>query len=339
MQHFVVPICYFPSMVLFLDNGHDFLLNIMLQLNEHVAYRLFDSPIEAIDFIKNNKLELETISRHCMSEYTEAKRFLNQCIDVNLAALHAEVYNPYRFSELSVLVVDYKARTMDGLEFCRRVESSSVKKLLLINPEDEVLVIKALNEGLIDGYIYKQDKNIVELINQKISSFQLDYFLNMSNRVARILSVNFSDCLYDLKFAELFNRVCEKNKIVEYYLIEASGSFLMLDEDANLSVFMVKHERDIRTYYDYARSQGASDMLLECLARGEKIPGILPFTAGDFTWTDWLEALVPSERFFGTDTYVYAYIPNHSKLALRHRKILSYHRYLDELDAEELSVS
>jgi len=326
-------------MVLFLDNGHDFLLNMMHHLNEHLAYRLFNSPIKAIDFIKNNKLELETISRHCMSEYTEAKRFLNQSIDINLAALHAEVYNPYRFSELSVLVVDYKAGGIDGLEFCRRVESSTVKKLLLINPEDEALVIQALDEGLIDGYLYKQDKHIIELINQKISSFQLDYFLNMSSRVARILSVNFSYCLYELKFAELFKHICEKNKIVEYYLIEDSGSFLMLDDDANLNVLIVKHESDIRTYYDYAYTHGASEMLLACLGRGEKIPGILPFTTGALTWQDWLDALVPSERILGAETYVYAYIPNHVKLTLSHRKILSHHRYLDELDAEELLVS
>lgn len=339
MQHFAIPICYFPSMVLFLDNGHDFLLNVMLQLNEHVAYRLFDSPMEAIDFIQNYKCELEAMSRHCKSEHIEAKRLSNQCTDIELAALYAEIYNPYRFSELSVLVVDYKARGMDGLEFCRRVESSSIKKLLLISHEDEAQAVRALNEGLIDAYIYKQDKNIVELINKKIARLQLAYFLNMSNRVARILDVHFSNCLYNPKFAELFNYIREKNRIIEYYLIEHSGSFLMLDEDANLSMFIVKHESDIQTYYEYARANGASEILLECLARGEKIPRILSVAADEYSWSDWLEALVPAERLIAHDVYVYAYIPYDLKFTLHHKKILSYHRYLDELDAEELSVS
>ncbi len=338
MQHYSIPTCYFPSMVLFLDDGNDFLLNVVLQLDECLAYRLFDAPIEALNFISNYRCELGSFRRHCMSEYTEAKNLLNQTVHAGLAALHAEVYNPYRFSEISVLVVDLAARGMDGLEFCRRIENSNIKKILLIGLGDEVRAIQALHEGLIDCYINKNEEHVASLIKRNIDALQQGYFLGMSERVARLLPVELPNCLYDKKFAVFFSELREKKGIIEYYLIEKSGSFLMLDEDASTSVLILKREEDIKLSCAFARGNGASEALLGVLARGEKIPGLWPSTDAVHAWSDWLDGLVSSQCFLGNETYIYAYVPNHPLFALRQKKILSYHRYLDELDAEELVV-
>jgi CheY-like chemotaxis protein len=336
MQHSLIPACFFPSMVLFLDDGNDFLLNVMLQLDERVAYRLFDMPMEALDFISHYRCEFDLFKRHCMSEYTEAKNVSNQTVLLGLAALHAEVYNPYRFSEISVVVVDFSSRGMDGLEFCRRIENSNIKKILLIEREHEMLATLALQEGLIDCFLYKKDKEVIDGIKKQVDALQLQYFLGMSEMVERILPAPFPNCLRDKKFEELFVQLCSQKSIIEYYLIEYSGSFLMLDEDAKVNVLILKQEQDIRDYYDYARDHGASETLLEELARGEKMPSLWLSTEVNCSWSDWLEGLVPSQRFIGNETYVYAYVPQHALFAFRQKKILSYHRYLDELDAEEL---
>ncbi|WBV66098.1 hypothetical protein PGH44_00390 [Legionella pneumophila] len=130
MQHFSIPTCYFPSTAVFVDDSRDFLLNFVLQLDEGLAYRVFDSPFEALDCIKQKRCELELLSERCLSEYTEAKNcpLTNHTINLDLAAIHAEVYNSRRFSEISVVVVDYAMPGMDGLEFCRRIEDTNIKK-------------------------------------------------------------------------------------------------------------------------------------------------------------------------------------------------------------------
>ena|SRR3990167_2117340 len=291
MQHDLIPTCYFPSMVLFLDDGNDFLLNVVLQLDERVAYRLFDMPIEALNFISNYRYEFGLFSRHCLSEYQEAQQHSNKTLQIDLAALHAEVYNPYRFSELSVLVVDIAARDMGGLAFCRRIENRMIKKILLINREDEACAKQALDEGSIDCYIYKNEFHLVDLIKKNIERLQWCYFLGMSAMVARLLPVELPVCLRDQAFEKFFTRFREKKGIIEYYLIDNAGGFLMLDEDAYANILIIKPEEDRQ-----------------------------------------------SSCFIGEKSYAYSYESHYPLFSLRQKKILSYHRYLEELDADELFV-
>ena len=338
MQRFSIPTCYFPSTALFLDESHDFLLNFVLQLDEGVAYRIFDAPRKALDYIHNKRCELDLLSQHCLSEYTEAKNcpLTNHTINLDLAAIHAEVYNPYRFSEISVVVVDYAMPGMDGLEFCRRIENSNIKKILLTGQADEKLAIAAFNEGLIHRYIKKSDINAAEQITKSIFDLQLQYFQAMSDMVVRMLSVTSPSCLQDKKFAQFFRQLRDENGIIEYYLVDNSGSFFMLDDDANVSFLIVKSAEDIRLHYDLALDNGASEEILDELANGEKIPGFWWANAANPRWKDWSSCLVPADRFISNETYYYAYLPGNVPFDVRQQKILSYHRYLEELDAEEL---
>lgn len=338
MQHFSIPTCYFPSTALFLDDNHDFLLNFVLQLDEGVAYRIFDAPRKALDYIHNKRCELELVSRHCLSEYTQAKNgpLTNHTINLDLAAIHAEVYNPHRFSEISVVVVDYAMPGMDGLEFCRRIENSNIKKILLTGQADEKLAIAAFNEGLIDRYIKKSDMNAAAQITKSIYDLQLQYFQAMSDMVVRVLSVTSPSCLHDKEFAHFFRQLREEKNIIEYYLVDNSGSFLMLDDDAEVSFLIVKSEADIREQYNLALASGATRDVLDQLVSGEKILGFWQATTAVPQGNDWSTGLVAANRFVSDETYYYAYVKGNALFDVRQQKILSYHRYLEELDAEAL---
>ena len=340
MQQFSIPTCYFPSTALFLDDSHEFLLNFVLQLDEGVAYRLFDAPRKALDYIHNKRCALDLARKHCLSEYTAAKNCpltnQNHTINLDLAAIYAEVYNPHRFSEISVIVVDYAMPGMDGLEFCRRMENSNIKKILLTGQADEKLAIQAFNEGLIHRYIKKSDVNAAQLITKSIYDLQLQYFQAMSDMVVRMLSVTPPRCLYDKKFAQFFHQLCEDNKIIEYYMVDHSGSFFMLDDDANVSFLIVKSEADLQSHYDLALANGASADVLEQLAKGEKIPGFWQANALTQQEQYGFSSLVPANRFISDETYFYAHLQGNVFFDVRQQKILSYHRYLEELDAEEL---
>ena len=338
MRHSSIPTCYFPSTALFLDDSHDFLLNFVLQLDEGVAYRIFDSPCRALDYIHYKRGELDLVSQHCLSEYTEAKKcpLTNHTINLDLAAIHAEVYNPHRFSEISVVVVDYAMPEMDGLEFCRRIESDNIKKILLTGQGDDKLAIAAFNEGLIHRYIKKSDVNAAAQVTKSIYDLQFQYFQSMSEMVVRMLSINSPCCLRDKKFINFFRQLREENGIIEYYLVDNSGSFFMLDDDANVSFLIVKNAGDVRLHYDLGLDHGASDEILDALLNGDKIPGFWQANALSTQSQDWSSCLVPANRFTSDETYYYAYLKGNVLFDVRQQKILSYHRFLEELDAEEL---
>lgn len=341
MQHFSIPTCYFPSTALFVDDSRDFLLNFVLQLDEGLAYRVFDSPFDALDCIHKKCCELDLLSQRCLSEYTEAKNcpLTNHTINLDVTAIHAEVYNPRRFSEISVVVVDYAMPGMDGLEFCRRIENTNIKKILLTGQADEKLAIEAFNEGLIHRYIQKSDPQVAELITKGIYDLQSQYFQAMSDMIVRMLSVTSPSCLHDKKFAEFFHLLRHEKKVVEHYLADNSGSFLLLDDDAKVSFLIVKNEADMRLHYDLALDNGASEDVLDALASGEKIPCFWQANTQPPEWNDWSTCLVPAHRFESDETYYYAYVQGPVLFDPVQDQILSYHRYLEELDAEELLLA
>ncbi|HHF7345663.1 TPA: response regulator [Legionella feeleii] len=338
MPPFSIPTCYFPSTALFIDDSRDFLLNFVLQLDEGLAYRVFDSPFDALDCIYKKRCELDLLSQRCLSEYTEAKNcpLTNHTVNLDLAAIHAEIYNSRRFSEISVVVVDYAMPEMDGVEFCRRIENTNIKKILLTGQADEKLAIEAFNEGLIDRYIQKSDPNVAELITKSIYDLQLHYFQAMSDIVVRMLSVTSPSCLHDKKFADFFRQLRQEKGAVEYYLADNSGSFLLLDDDANVSFLIVKNESDMRLHYDLALDNGASEEVLDQLATGEKIPCFWQANTQAPQWDDWSTCLVPAQRFVSNEVYFYAYVQGPVLFDVRQEKVLSYHSHLEELDAEEL---
>lgn len=338
MHHVSIPTCYFPSTAFFVDDSRDFLLNFVLQLDESLAFRVFDSPFTALESIHKQRCELELLSQRCLSEYTEAKNcpLTNHTINLDLAAIHAEAYNPRRFSEISVVVVDYAMPGMDGLEFCRRIEDTNIKKILLTGQADEMLAIEAFNQGLIHRYIKKSDPDVASLITKSIQDLQLQYFQNMSDMVVRMLSVTSPSCLHDKQFAALFRDICRENKIVEFYLADNSGSFFMLDDDAKSSFLIVKNEADMRLYYDLALDNGASAEVLEQLFSKEYIPCFRQSNSMTPQSTEWSTCLVPAKKYVSDETYYYAYVTGPGLFEVNNETILSYHRYLDELDAEEI---
>ena len=133
-----------------------------------------------------------------------------------------------------------------------------------------------------------------------------------------------------------FWELCHKEGIVEFYLADNSGSFFMLDDDANISFLIVKNEADIRLHYDLALDNGASGEVLDYLLSGEKIPCFWQSNTITPQWNEWSNCLVPAHKYVSDETYYYAYVQGAVLFDVRLDQILSYHRYLEELDAQEM---
>ncbi|MFC3908004.1 response regulator [Legionella dresdenensis] len=323
MQYFSIPACYFPSTALFIDDNRDFLLNFVLQLDEGLAYRIFDSPFDALDFIHKKNLEISTLGQRCHNYYNENNQN-------NFAAICNEMYNKRRFAEISVVVVDYAMPGMDGLEFCRRLSNSNIKKILLTGKAEEKLAVEAFNEGLIQRYIHKSDPEAAELITQSIYDLQWQYFQNMSNSLVRRLSLHLSDNLLDRTFAGFFRDFCRQKMIIEHYVSDEDGNYFLLDNDAKASTLIVKHKTRLESDAELAASRGASQDVINQIRNGEKI-----LYRSRLDEQNLPLPLITGHQVAPQSDYLYAHIQGIAP-AFDKNRISSYYAYLDEIDAEEL---
>lgn len=334
MRRKQIPTCFFPSTVLFVDDSRDFLLNFTLQLDEDIAFKINNSPYEALETLHKN-YQAETANERALSEHlnSDACPITNYAVNLNLSAIHTEVYNPQRFSEISVVVVDYAMPGMNGLDFCRKMENSQVKRILLTGRADERIAVQAFNDGIIDLYIQKQNPNISETINNSIKRMQLSYFQNMSEMVVKMLSVSSPNCLQDPAFIRVFNEIVEKNSITEYYLIENSGSFLMLNADAEISYLIIKSQQDLDLHLEMARDNQAPETVLKQLEKGEKMPFFWrPDDYFEPEWDDWSTYLYPAKKVEGTETYYFSYVSRPLSTDIKKDKVLSFNQYMDEME-------
>lgn len=244
MQHFLIPVCYFPTTVLLVSSKPNDLVH---QKSTRIGECCVNTVAEALQRIQSAHCELNLLNQRCLQECIEAQQFsdLTRQIKFTLPEIHAELFNAERFTEISVMVVDNALPEMSGLEFCCAVATPNIKKILLIDGVDEASAQLALQAGIIDRYVKKQDPRQGDLVEEAIFELQGLYFQEMSCEIVRLLMLKLPSCLSDETFAAFFFEFCNKHAIAEYYLVNDSGDFVLLDKDANVYFLVAKTKADV----------------------------------------------------------------------------------------------
>jgi len=334
MKQYQIPPFYFPTTVIFVDDSKDFLTNLSLQLDSNLAFQLFDSPAEALQLL-NGANGRPTLMERFFSRYrsTEDTPHSHHVIDVNLDRIHREVYNEFRFEQVSVAVVDYDMPSIDGLEFCRHIIDPAIKKVLLTGKADEKIAVHAFNQGIIDRFILKQDKDVIYTLNQAICDLQRAYFSQTERMLTEALAIGRHAFLRDALFAGRFREICEDLSIVEFYLCSEPDGMLLLDAGGASTLLMVSNEEGLRSQYEIAFEQGAPQELLNVLKSGEVLPYF--WKTGGYYRPDspaWRPFLYPATEFKGEQWQCYALIrdPQPYRTAL----VFPYRAFLDALDRQ-----
>lgn len=333
MSHYQIPPFRFPTTVLFVDDSTDFLANLSLQLDPDLAFQLYDSPVDALMMLNNVSSEPATPIERLFSRYhhTEDLSMTHHVIDVNLDMVHREVYNEFRFEQVSVAVVDYDMPSIDGIEFCRRIKNPAIKKVLLTGKADEKIAVQAFNQGIIDRFILKQDKDVINILNQAIFELQRAYFTQTERMLADALAIGKHAFLRDPLFADRFREICDKLQIVEFYLCSEPDGMLMLNANGASSLLIVPNEDAMIAQYEIAYEQGAPQELLDALKSNQVVPYFWK-TGGHYVpeCLDWRSFLFPATEFKGKHWYCYAIVNNPP--LYKTDTVLSYREFLDELD-------
>lgn len=336
MRFLGIPTYYYPTTTVFVDDSADFLINFSLQLQDKLALKLFTLPQQALAFIATaNSEQYWAQNNFVLAQESTGNPMTNYTVNFDVSTLQKATTNGQRFAQISVAVVDYDMPGMTGIEFCRKLAEQPIKKILLTGKGDEKLAVEAFNEGIIDHFIQKSNRDVVKLVDQNVLKLQYRYFEQITDNMRGILTKESAPVICDPVFKEFFEKIRAENKIVEYYLVELPGSFLMLDADGKASLLVVKCYEDLSIYYEFAQDNGAPTMMLDEVRSGNKIP--FAWDADDYfrvhTADAWHQQLFPAEELEGKQIYYYALIKNPPKLPDWVRHVVSYNQFLDTQEA------
>jgi CheY-like chemotaxis protein len=330
-MHTIKPF-YFPTTVTFVDDSPTFLSNLCLQLDPQLAFRLFSSPGEALDFVNSRPrpgLSDEPIFAPFRDRTDED--VAQQVIALNVNTVRKQVHNAQRFLATSVVVVDYDMPGMNGLEFCRRMTDPAVRKIMLTGKADEHIAVQSFNEGIIHRFISKQDASAVVALNRAVHDLQNAYFDDMCQSILDTLVASEYAFLHDDALATRVAELSGSLGIVEHYLSYCPGGLLMLDSAGKSYLLILYTDETLRGLREIAVEQQAPADFLEELDSRRSLPYFWQsgghYPAG---CSEWEAYTYPATRFSGRQDYVYAVIPNPPGLDLSH--VLSYDRYLERID-------
>jgi len=340
-----IPACYYPTTVVFIDDNRKF-LSALSQRFEHIAKKgfipiipkFFSSAEEALKYLQDYQPDLFTV--RCL--HHDDPSLDHRKIDVNVPAIREEIYIPERFTQISVIVVDYAMPDLNGLELCKKLQNKPFKKLMLTGEADEATAVQAFNEGAIDKFIRKDiPQGFDELLLASIRELQLQYFQDLSTIVIDSITADpeFPNIswLNDPAFLKLFDKLYQENEVAEYYLTDVYGSYLFLDSNAKPSWLAVKDEDGMNGTYEIGRDSDTPfppEMLEEIKSRKKVL-----YLYDEGGLTDYPEeaarSLHPATKLQGKIAHYYSFIKDPNAYDINQDEITSFNEYVKKHKTEE----
>lgn len=259
----ILPGCFFPTEVVFIDDSEIYLQTLALFTEshfKHINFKTFSKPQEALDYILSKpKFSYE---RFFQVEDT----FCSNCyaMKLNVFSLHKMIYDPSRFSQISVVLTDYDLgpNQMNGVDFCKKIVDKNIQKILFTGQTDRNFVIQAFNENYIEKYVPKQEIKDFGMIINLVTQAQENYFFECTKAIQIALKkdTNFPLAIYSDDFQVYFHDFIRKNNIKEYYLLDAVGSYLLIDKESRLKVLFIQNEDQCLANYLELQDEINSDL-------------------------------------------------------------------------------
>src|SRR3989339_1450185 len=303
MTRFKIICFYHPSSVVIVDDNAEFLENLPENLSNQSKYTLFDSPETALTYLETqNKASLMQDDFSGKTEDFATGRSLN----INFPKIRSLAKNTNRFEVPLVIIVDYDMPQMNGLEFCQKL-SGQHKKIMLTAAADHKLAVQAFNDNIIDKFIAKDDPHIFEKIDKAVDELQKSYFAALSTPIVKELSATASFLVNPI-FQAFLNNIIQKNNVTEFYLADAMGSFILVNDKNELFWLSVQSDQQIENYLSIFQDEdNAPKEIVNALRQKEKL--LCLFSEEDFNqpFENWGNYLYPAHKIEGLNYAYYAF--------------------------------
>lgn len=220
---------FWSTKTVILDNDELFIEEIKELLGaKSEQFIFFTDPVTALEYINNQK-----INSDCF--ITVEKQFDSETIyfNTNFNLIKDIILDSNRYDIISNIIVDYHMPVMTGIEFCLKIKNKSIPKTLLTASMHQDDIINNFNENTINGFIDK--KNIIKYnyLENYIAHTNKKYFQTKASFIVNAITASYSahPILFS-EYNEIIKEIIINHKIKEYYLLNYSGSFIMIDTNS-----------------------------------------------------------------------------------------------------------
>lgn len=247
-------------------------------------------------------------------------------VAIDLQPIYQHVFNPYRFKQNLICVVDYDMPELNGLILSAQLKALFPVQIIMLTGEaDHITAVRAFNDHAIDGFVLKSQADYIQLLLQHCQQLHRNAFMTATQPLVSSLILQAKHHpLQDADFTVLFNEICQKHQIVEYYLIDDSGSFLLLDTQGVAHWLLVRTEEDTRTFAALAEDD-EMPALAKKLTQHQIIaryPTLTNITAPAQTWKTY-----PAQQLKNKPIY-YCLVDQTQGYKLGKKKIQGYEEFL-----------
>lgn len=326
---------YHPSSVLVVDDNGDFLERITSQLsavNRHILCQSYLNPTEALKVIQRTK-SLDGLLKGAINVDVASENYLHGAkqlpLQFDISGILQQAYNEDCFNRISVAVIDFKMPQMDGAEFCEQLIHNPVKKIILTGEDDRDFAIKLFNQGAISKFIPKNTPNLAKVLAEIILETQKAYFQDMTSQIIHGLATDHECCLEDPVFVTFFDKTCLELSISSYYLIEPSGSYLLLDDDGLPTWLVIKTQEELGDFVELMGAEKLAPQIIEAVEGGNQ----MPYFSNDHDYicstdTDISKYFHPAKKIKGKRAYSYFLTKNLPEFVLDKKRLISFNKHI-----------
>ncbi|MBA2648113.1 MAG: response regulator [Legionella sp.] len=234
---------YHPIKVVVLDDNENFLNVMALEFHDHDNFLMVSNPGIALKHIESGL-------KHTFKNQAFEADILNPDDFLKKNPLIDFIYNPYRFNQVGVIIVDYIMPSINGVDFCKQLRDKPIYKILITAEADKDIAVNAFNEGIIDKFILKSHLDFYGQIRTYIRECSLKYFINCSHSFLTGCNDKLKSLFNNHSYKKLFEIVLIQSQAIEYYLVDSIGSFLFLTKNGEPTWLLISDQDRVNNQVD-----------------------------------------------------------------------------------------
>jgi len=298
---------YFPTTTLVIDDDPVFLESFRFRFGDQFACETSSEPDKAAGSLLRR---------------VKSSAFLDSFSDIALVAPNAGpepeptaamrnriarlVANPFRYDQISVVVVDFDMPGFNGVQFCRSIANLPIRKLMLTGKATDEMAVNAFNEGAIDYFLKKEDPALDQHLERQIAALQHRYFRDGLRTGSRLPGAGMPPFLADEDLDATIESFRQALRTTEYYLSADPAGMLLIDGAGAVALALISDDAALEAHKEIAEAQGAPQALLDVI----KARGVVPWfpTPGGFYEQafarSWAQFVYPVRTVVGRSWYV-----------------------------------
>lgn len=286
---------YFKSKIVLVDDNDSFLNNLSYKLSDNYLLDTYNDPHKALENILSvyNNDKVSNLINEIETEDDE----LFYSIDFSKIKTISEESNKNQL--VSVVIVDYSMPLMNGIEFCKKLSHLPVLKIMLTGHADFKLAVDAFNNGIIDKFLVKDTDFMIDEIKDSINEIQELFFEKLSNPLLNCLSSKKETPITSNEYLNHLQKIITELNIVEYYLLNPLGSYLLINKERTKHYFMVLLEKQLEEYIEIAQNMNGDTDVINKMVQRTHAPIFIDELDYKLPISDWKSLLKPIQQANG----------------------------------------